>query len=69
MELIFGNEKELICEYKFLIKEVLPTLNDYNFCNKLKCKYCKNFSLNCNLCKKDRCFNCLQFNESKKHFN
>ena len=41
MEMIFGNEKELIKEYKFLINEVLPSLNACNFCNKLKCKYCK----------------------------
>ena len=62
IELIFGGEKELIKEYKFLINEVLPSLNDCNFCDKLKCKYCKNYSVNCDMCKKDRCFNCARFN-------
>ena len=51
MELIFGNEKELIKEYKFLINEVLPSLNTCNFCTKLKCKYCKKYSVN-SLCVK-----------------
>ena len=37
IELIFGGEKELIKEYKFLINEVLPSLNGCNFCDKLKC--------------------------------
>ena len=65
MELIFGNEKELIKEYKFLINEVLPSLNACNFCNKLKCKYCKKKSVNCNMCRKDICLNCKKFDKSK----
>ena len=65
MELIFGSEKELTKEYKFLINDVLPSLNDCNFCNKQKCKYCKNYSVNFNMCKKDTCFNCWRFNKSK----
>ena len=44
---------------------MLPSLNDCSFCNKLKCKYCKNYSVNCNMCKKDRCFNCARFNKLK----
>ena len=65
MEMIFGNEKELIKEYKFLINEVLPSLNACNFCNTLKCKYCKKDSVNCNMCKEDIYFNCKNFNKSK----
>ena len=65
MDLIFGNEKELRKEHKFLINEALPSLNKCNFCNKLKCKYCKKYSVNCTMCKKDICFNCRKFNKSK----
>ena len=65
MKLIFGNEKELIQDYQFLIDKVLPSLNTCKFCNKLKCEYCKSYSVNCNMCKKVRCFNCSRFNKSK----
>ena len=40
-------------------------LNDCNFCNKLKCKYCKNYTVNCNICRTETCFNCKRFNKSK----
>ena len=65
MDLIFGNNKELLKEYQFLVHEILPSLNDCRFCNKLKCKYCKKFCVNCNMCKKDKCQNCHRFNKLK----
>ena len=65
MEFIFGDEKELIKEYKLLINEVLPSLKGCKFCGKLKCKYCERYSVNCSSCQKDKCFNCVQFNKSK----
>ena len=65
MDPIFGNNKDLLKEYHFLVKEILPSLNDYRFCNKLKCKFCKQFCVNCNMCKKEKCLNCHRFNKSK----
>ena len=65
MDPIFGNNKEILNEYHFLVEEILPSLNDCRFCNELKCKYCKKFCVNCNMCKKDKCFNCYRFNKSK----
>ena len=64
MELIFRSEKELIKEYKYLVTDVLPSLDDCNFCNKLKCKYWKNYTVNCNMCRTETCFNCKRFNNS-----
>ena len=43
MNPISGNNKELLKEYRFLVKEILPSLNDCRFCNKLKCKFYKQF--------------------------
>ena len=65
MDPIFGNKKELLNEYHFLVKEILPSLNECGFCNKLKCNCCKKFCVNCNMCKKDKCFNYHKFNKSK----
>ena len=65
MDPIFGNNKELLKEYRFLVNEILPSLNDCRFCNKLKCKYCKKFCVNCNMCIAEKCLNCHRFNKSK----
>ena len=65
MDLIFGNNKELLKEYRFLVNEILPSLNDCRFCNKLKCKFYKQFCVNYNICKKEKCLNCHRFNKSK----
>ena len=65
MELIFGSEKDLIEEYRLSINEILPKLNECNFCDKLKCRYYKIYSVNCNVCREVRCFNCTRFNKPK----
>ena len=65
MDPIFGKNKELLKEYHILVNEILPLLNDCRFCGQLKCKYCLKFSVNCNLCIKDKCLNCHRFNKSK----
>ena len=65
MEFIFGRETNLIKEYKILINKILPDLNECKFCNKLHCKYYKQYSLDCGMCKKERCLKCLRFIRSK----
>ena len=65
MEFIFGRETNLIKEYKILINEILPDLNECKFCNKLHCKHYKKYSLDCGMCKKERCLKCLRFIRSK----
>ena len=65
MDPIFGKNKELLKEYRILVNEILPSLNDCRFCNQLKCKYCLKFSVNCNMCKRDKCLKCYRFNKSK----
>ena len=65
MDPIFGKKKDLRKEYQILVNEILPSLNDCQYCNQLKCKYCSQFSVNCNKCKRDRCFKCHRFNKSK----
>ena len=42
---IFKNRAELKKEYYFMIKEVLPSLNDCGYCGKIKCIYSKKFSV------------------------
>ena len=64
MEFIFG-ETNLIKEYKLLINEILRNLNECKFCNKLHCEYCKKYSLDCGMFKKERCLKCLRFIRSK----
>ena len=65
MDPIFGKNKELLKEYRILVNEILPSLNDCRFCNQLKCKYCLKFSVNCNACKRGKCLKCHRFNKSK----
>ena len=41
----------------------LPLLNDCGYCEKLKWRYCLNFSVNCSMCIRERCKNCFSFNK------
>ena len=61
---IFKNRTELKKEYYFMIKEVLPSLNDCGYCGKVKCIYSEKFNINCSSCI-SKCKNCFQFNKSK----
>ena len=65
MDLIFGNNKELLKKYKILVKEIIPSLNDCQMCQSLKCQYCLKFSITCGRCLEDKYFNCYKFNKSK----
>ena len=62
---IFKYNIELKKEYRFLVEQILPLLNDCGYCGVLKGKYCLNFSVNCSMCLKDKCQNCYQSNKSK----
>ena len=53
-------------EFEDLIYVVIPSLNECGSFNVLKCDYCSNFSVTCNLCRDLRCKNCFKFNTSKE---
>ena len=53
-------------EFEDLIYVVIPSLNECGSFNVLKCDYCSNFSVTCNLCRDRRCKNCFKFNTSKE---
>ena len=65
MNPVFGNDKELLSEYHYLVKEILPSLNGCCFCGKLKCKFCPKCFVNSNMCRAGKCLNCHRFNKSK----
>ena len=50
--------KEIEREFKELIYELIPALNECERCEILKYKYCYKFSSRCSLCRKARCTNC-----------
>ena len=61
---IFKNQTDLKREYRILIKNILPSLNDCGYCGKVKCIYFEKFSVDCSYCK-TKCQNCHEFNKSK----
>ena len=61
---IFENRTDLKREYRILIKNILPSLNDCGYCGKVKCIYSKKISVDCSYCK-NKCQNCHEFNKSK----
>ena len=64
MDPIFKNNTNLKIEYRKMVND-LPLLNDCGYCEKLKGRYCLNFSVNCSMCIRERCKNCFSFNKSK----
>ena len=64
-DLIFKSRVDLKKEYQFLVKELIPKLNDCGYCGVLKGKYCLKFSINCQICLKYRFQTCFQFNRTK----
>ena len=58
--------KEIEREFKELIYELIPALNECERCEILKYKYCYKFSSRCSLCRKARCTNCYWYNNSIK---
>ena len=46
MDPIFKNNTDLKIEYRKMVND-LPLLNDCGYCEKLKGRYCLNFSVNC----------------------
>ena len=62
---IFKQRVDLEKEYQFLLKEIIPKLNDCGYCGVLKERYCLNFLVNCGMCVMDRCQNCYQFDRTK----
>ena len=65
MDPIFKNNIELKKEYKYLYKNILPTLNNCGDCNVFKCVYCSRFLVNCRMCLLWWCKNCTAFNKLK----
>ena len=64
MDPIFKNYTDLKKEYCKMVND-LPLLNECGYCEKLKGRYCLNFSVNCGMCIRGRCKNCYNFNRSK----
>ena len=61
IDLIFKNNTDLKKEYLKMAND-LPLLNECGYCEKLKGRYCLNFSVNCGVCIRERCRNCYNFN-------
>ena len=49
MDAIFKNNTDLKKEYCKMVND-LPLLNECGYCEKLKRRYCLNFSVNCGMC-------------------
>ena len=64
MDPIFKNYTNLEKEYCKMVND-LPLLNECGYCEKLKGRYCLNFSVSCGMCIRERCKNCYNFNRSK----
>ena len=64
MDPIFKNNTDLKIEYCKMVND-LHLLNECRHCEKLKGRYCLNFSVNCGMCIRWRCKNCYNFNRSK----
>ena len=64
MDLIFKNNTDLKNEYCKMVND-LPLLNECGYCEKLTGRYCLNLSVNCEMCIRERCKNCYNFNRSK----
>ena len=61
---IFKNNINLKKEYRKTVNDLLLQ-NECAYCEKLKERYCLNFSVNCGMCIRERCKNCYNFNRSK----
>lgn len=48
-------------EFEELCQKIIPKLNDCNNCGILKCVFCSKFTVSCSICRKDRCKNCVLF--------
>lgn len=52
-------------EFKGLYQVIIPNLNQWNNCNKLKCNSCFYFWFECTFCRISRCKNCQLFKNNK----
>lgn len=52
-------------EFKGLYQVIIPNLNQWNNCNKLKCSSCFYFWFECTFCRISRCKNCQLFKNNK----
>ena len=52
-------------EFKGLYQVIIPNLNQWNNCNKLKCNSCFYFWFECTFCRISRCKNCPLFKNNK----
>ena len=53
--------KEMEIEFKELVNEIIPSLNECVNCNIFECKCCYNFTVNCSSCRKLKCKNCEKY--------
>ena len=59
------NDGYLEKEFKGLYQVIIPNLNQWNNCNKLKCNSCFYFWFECTFCRISRCKNCQLFKNNK----
>ena len=53
-------------EFKDLVENILPSLNECANCRIFCYQYCSKFSINCAFCRKARCKNCMVYEQSKE---
>ena len=58
--------KEIEIEFKELVNEIIPSLNECVNCNIFECKYCYNFTVNCSSCRKLKYKNCEKYKRTNE---
>lgn len=48
-------------EFNRLYRNVIPVLNECDFCGKTKCTCCNKFNVSCLLCRTERCKKCASY--------
>ena len=56
-------------EFEELCQKIIPELNDCNNCGILKCVFCSKFTVSCSICRKDRCKNCVLFQNTVIYYS
>ena len=65
MDPIFEKKQRIIKRILYFGEWNFTIIKRFWFCNQLKCKYCLKFSVDCNMCERDKCLKCYRFNKSK----
>ena len=66
MRVSIFQSKEMEIEFKELVNEIIPSLNECVNCNIFECKCCYNFTVNCSSYRKLKCKNCEKYKRTKE---